>query len=166
MRVWPYFLKSDGVSMRLTWVSAMSPVYPKSGAVLLHTVGKDHTFFLAFFCGNRQELRSKLYLFVISTLSHKKYQAPGIYSLLFQNSPIILYFLIIVVWMNGRIVCQSSDFKCLVEIAGLTQAIPQGQSSMAGSPALLLLVKWWGVKALTVLGWQVTVVVTILQRHL
>lgn len=65
--------------MRSTWVSAMSPVYLKSGAVWLHTVGKDHTSSQAFFCGNGQEPRDscihslylhcynkniKLYLFI------------------------------------------------------------------------------------------------------
>lgn len=81
MKVWLYFLKFDAASMRLTWVSAMSPVYLKSGAVWLHTVGKDHTSSQVFFCGTGQEPRGKLHPFVISALSQQKYQVAGIHYL-------------------------------------------------------------------------------------
>lgn len=76
--------------------------------------------------------------------------------------PVIFNFLVIVVRMDGSVICQGPDFKGLIEVASLTESIPQGQSEPTPTMTFTVLPQS-NIQTLTVLGWQVSIVVPILE---
>ena len=79
--------------------------------------------------------------------------------------PVFFNFLIIVVRMDWSVVCQGMNFECLVEVAGLTESIPQCQCGLVSIWPFCVL-PWGHIQTLTVLGGQVSIVVPILEDNI